>query len=821
MNGENRKKQDLIAIATFILAFFIIFFAITRGKFLFGSSIDWESQHYLIPEYFRNLFYQTKDLLPDFAFHLGGGQNIYYFSYYGLLNPFILLSYFLPFIKMVDYIQILGCIIPILSTVLFYFYLRKHTSYKLSFFVAFLFLCAGPVIFHSHRHLMFINYFPFFMLALFGIDSFFEKGKITTLALSCFLIIMTSYYYSVGSLVALFCYGIYYGIKHKKWTRKNIILFLVPFIVAILMGMIILLPTFHTLMAGREIGTKSLDILSLFVPRRSFRFLLYGSYAIGLTSISLIATLYLLFTKEKENIFLGIIILLLSVFPICNFILNGTLYVNAKSLIPFLPIILIFIVPFFEKLFSNDISYKKLALIILTILLVTNSKLLYFDLAILTFLFFLHFKTKKEIIFMLLMSLFSFGICIGTNHADELEEKKKIYSDDYQNIDEAINFITEKENNLYRINNAIVPSLTMNKIVNRYHLASTLYSSTFNKEYNEFFFDGVNNPIPYRNRSMTSASSNPFFQRLMGEKYVITTGKKPIDSKEIKKIGNIHIYELNHVLPIGYASSNLISSATFENLEYPLNVLTLFEGIVVEDGNDNRASITKEKIDFKVLDQKHIRYQKEEYGYEIIASKKASLKIKLEGDYKDKFIFVRFKNEYNPPCGKEELAITINGIKNKLSCTTWKYHNKNFVFDYVFYDVDTFSIQFAKGKYQLSDFEIYTISKDEFLSLYGDIDEFIFDKKNTLGDTIRGTIQVSNDGYFTMSIPYDTGFRAWIDGKEVKVLKVNGSFIGFKIEKGDHEIKITYEAPYKKISTVISILGILVLLGIIVYEKRK
>lgn len=820
MNGENRKKQDIIAIATFTLAFFIIFFAITRGKFLFGSSIDWESQHYLIPEYFRNLFYQTKDLLPDFASHLGGGQNIYYFSYYGLLNPFILLSYLLPFIKMVDYIQMLGCMIPILSTYLFYCYLRKHTSYKLSFFVSFLFLCASPVIFHAHRHLMFINYFPFFMLALFGIDQFFEKGKITTLTLSCFFIIMTSYYYSVGSLIALFCYGVYYGIKHKKWTRKNIILFLIPFIVAILMGMIILLPTFHTLIAGREIGNK-LDILSLFIPKRSFRFLLYGSYAIGLTSISLIATLYLLFTKEKENIFLGMIILLLSVFPICNFILNGTLYVDAKSLIPFLPIILIFIVPFFEKLFSNDISYKKLSIIILSIFLVTNSKLLYLDLAILICLFFIHFKTKKETIFILLISLFSFGICIGTNFADELEEKKKIYSNDYQNIDEAIHFITEKENNLYRINNAIAPSLTMNKIVNRYHYSSTLYSSTFNKEYNAFFFDDMNNPIPYRNRSMTSTSFHPFFQRFMGEKYVITTGKKPIDSEEIKKIGNIHIYELNHVLPIGYASSNLISSTSFENLEYPLNVLTLFKGIVTEEGHDYKPNIQKEEINFKVLDQKHIRYQKEEDGYEVIAKNKASLKIKLEGDYKDKFIFVRFKNEYNPPCGKEELAITINGIKNKLSCTTWKYHNKNFVFDYVFYDTDTFSIQLAKGKYQLSNLEIYTISKDEFLSLYGEIDEFIFDKNLTLGDTIKGTIQVSNDGYFTMSIPYDEGFRAWVDGREVKVLKVNGSFIGFEIEKGNHEIKITYEAPYKKISTVISMLGILILLGIIVYEKRK
>ena len=48
------------------------------------------------------LFYDTKDLFPNFAANLGAGENIYNFSYYGLYSPIILFSYLLPFVQLQD-----------------------------------------------------------------------------------------------------------------------------------------------------------------------------------------------------------------------------------------------------------------------------------------------------------------------------------------------------------------------------------------------------------------------------------------------------------------------------------------------------------------------------------------------------------------------------------------------------------------------------------------------------------------------------------------------------------------------------------------------
>ena len=66
--------------------------------------MDWISQHSVIPDYFRKQFYETGNLFPEFAMNLGGGQNIYNYSYYGLYSPLFLLSYALPFVKMSTYV---------------------------------------------------------------------------------------------------------------------------------------------------------------------------------------------------------------------------------------------------------------------------------------------------------------------------------------------------------------------------------------------------------------------------------------------------------------------------------------------------------------------------------------------------------------------------------------------------------------------------------------------------------------------------------------------------------------------------------------------
>ena len=236
------EKKDLINLLILTISFLVFFLILVNTKYYYGSTIDWYEQHIAFPEYFRNLFYKTKDLFPDFAFNIGSGQNIYNYAYYGYLSPIILISYLLPFISMTDYLIISSVLSAIISSYLIYFFLKKKGFKQTTCFLcSFLFLFSSPISFHSHRHIMFMNYMPFLLMGMFGVEQKLDKNKSLLLAISVFLMIMTSYYYSIGGIICLVLYGIYkYIDMNNKITIKNFfkdgINFVAPMIIGVLLS---------------------------------------------------------------------------------------------------------------------------------------------------------------------------------------------------------------------------------------------------------------------------------------------------------------------------------------------------------------------------------------------------------------------------------------------------------------------------------------------------------------------------------------------------------------------------------------------------------
>ena len=106
--------------------------------------MDWISQHSVIPDYFRKQFMRQESYSRNSAMNLGGGQNIYNYSYYGLYSPLFLLSYALPFVKMSTYVIVMEILCLIASVLLLYLWLnRKGFGRAVSFAVAVIFFADG------------------------------------------------------------------------------------------------------------------------------------------------------------------------------------------------------------------------------------------------------------------------------------------------------------------------------------------------------------------------------------------------------------------------------------------------------------------------------------------------------------------------------------------------------------------------------------------------------------------------------------------------------------------------------------------------------
>ena len=132
-----------------ILAGFTFFFCwwFVGRHGIFGAKVDWLSQHSVLPDYFRQQFYATGKIFPEFAPNLGGGQNIYHFAYYGLYSPLILPSYLLPFVKMSDYIMVISITGLTVSVLFFYYWLKsRKMDTGVAFIISLMFQLAGPMI---------------------------------------------------------------------------------------------------------------------------------------------------------------------------------------------------------------------------------------------------------------------------------------------------------------------------------------------------------------------------------------------------------------------------------------------------------------------------------------------------------------------------------------------------------------------------------------------------------------------------------------------------------------------------------------------------
>ncbi len=88
-------------------------------------------------------------------------------------------------------------------------------------------------------------------------------------------------------------------------------------------------------------------------------------------------------------------------------------------------------------------------------------------------------------------------------------------------------------------------------------------------------------------------------------------------------------------------------------------------------------------------------------------------------------------------------------------------------------------------------------------------------------DTVRGTIDVKKDAPMLLSIPYDNGWSALVDGKKVKIHKVVDNLMAINLKKGHHKIVLNYQIPGLKLGWIISAISVISFIGFLYFIKPK
>ena len=88
-------------------------------------------------------------------------------------------------------------------------------------------------------------------------------------------------------------------------------------------------------------------------------------------------------------------------------------------------------------------------------------------------------------------------------------------------------------------------------------------------------------------------------------------------------------------------------------------------------------------------------------------------------------------------------------------------------------------------------------------------------------DTIRGNIDVAEDGLFYTSISYVEGWQAFVDGQEVEITPVGSAMLAFKLDKGAHIIELRYTPEGFRVGLIVTLLGVLIFAALIFLAWRR
>ena len=850
------KRYIPYLLLTGLTLFFCRMFVGRYG--IFGAKVDWLSQHSVLPDYFRQQFYATGKLFPEFAANLGGGQNIYHFAYYGLYSPLILPSYLLPFVKMSDYIMAVSITGLTASVLLFYYWLKsRKTDTGTAFILSLMFLLAGPMIGQYSGQIMFVDYMPFLCLALIGVDQYFEQEKSGLFTISVFLMIMTSFYFSIGGMLALVLYGLHRYFEQREECRVTVSTFLIdglcfvrPMLLAVLMGSFFLVPTALALTGGRSKG-QNISLASFFIPQITVERFAYSIYGIGLTTLVITVLLTgLLYRKVYEKVLTYGCVIVLAI-PVFAYLLNGGLYIRDKVFIPFLPLLCYLISIYLEKCRKRELSFiAGIVPYIITTIFVYMARnqfvskgigesiwkallaesILFLICYVLYCAMKRYYKETKEILMLALPSVICLAVTMNTFYQMKPDRyvSRKLYRDvvgeqNRQAVKEAL----KDDDGYYRteqMGSDDENAADLNRIWDVDQNITSIYSSAYNPDYQTFRQKTFRLEEPFRNGMMQSVSKNPVFQRMMGVRYIVSDSDVP-GYTLVKKCGTTGIYQNKDAAPVMYATDRVMTEEEYKKLAFPYNQTAFLEYAVVgehTESSDQNIMTAYKPVSMKKADaQDGWRIHAKKMKKTTFSIQQVQQKTAQEKKQENRVLFLKFRVDNAHP--NKDVAVWINGIRNKLSAKDHVYYNENKIFTYAVPlkdGEDNISVTFGKGKYQLSQVQAYLGSLPERSeTLYQS--EVQVDKKQTKDNVIQGMIQVKNNGWFITSIPYDTHFKMYIDGKETKIQKVNTAFLGCKIRRGKHEVKIIYHAPGTTTGKVLSLIGIAGFLLVLVQEKEN
>ena len=852
-----KKKYYTISVlipAVMILAIFLLFSIIPFGHHTW-LTIDLGQQYVDFFSYYQDtLLHHPEQFFYSFSKSIGG-EMVSLWSYY-LLSPFNLIFLLIPRsaiamgVSLLIFLKLVSCTVSFAVLLDVKFKQRNGTALLFALSYGFMSYLSA-----NQFNVMWLDALIALPLIVLGVDALLQKRNPLYYVLPLSLTILSNYY--TGYMICLFL-GLYFPYAFLmmndsfswKTFGKQFGRFIFYSVLSIGLMMVILLPTFYSLLGSKGTATTIawsltseynplLMVSKLFLGSFDFQEMQKGYPNIFVGSLALFS--FLGYFKEKRiSLFQRLYALFITVIILISFniemldklwhagqfpnwysyrfsflfsfwiVFLGYQWALKKTTIgvreTFVYFILILAAGIGFILFPQDyLQGWQIALgfglsmgILYSLILIGRGKRMH----------------QKFLISFVVIELLLNSIITLSRLGYEMNSEFSAYQSSLENWSTVLR---PAKNEFYRSEKTMLRSKNDSLQVPTYGVSH--FSSTFEKE-TERFFDAIG--VRQGNAYVNYSNGTLLTDALLGIKntFIETTDatyNERWERKDLEDFSTIASFDEGHIVTNPNALSIAYPmKAILKSMKVPTN-----HPITMQNQLANALSGTTSPKNIFTKVPYETTFEN------ISASPVVYQRVQLEDNTQVGTMTLTFTPETDDPIylemagtmGEEDLEMTLNGEP------------------YAFYPVQSKPVLLSIAKNQKGQQQtLQTIVKaDGFefskLSLYSLNTTLLNErleqtkaqelKLETFSAThFAGTMDVLEDSTVLTTIPYSKGWKVWVDGQEVQTYKILDSLLGFTISKGAHHIEYRYTTPFLLEGSLVSLASLL-LLSYILYKRKK
>ncbi|MFG6495372.1 YfhO family protein [Fictibacillus sp. UD] len=878
INWLNRNLYlGLLLLSVLLLSIFILYKIPQNGLYYFSSLGDTKEQYVHFFNHFYDFIHNGE--LPFWSWEYGMGGSFWNdFGYYMLGDIFIWPMFLFPksfFPALFLPMTIIKMLLMSLGA--YWFFKKTGVREHWSFLGALIYPFAGYHFDYFYTHYFFINaavYFPFLLL---GYERILQNKKPGLFILVVLIASIGNFYLMFLLSIGLFIFAVF-RYFHQETIKKSLKGFLffhlrlgLSYLTGLGLSMPFFLPSVFSYLESNAQARSgpSFDMMLSFADTMQRILVTGGMHYLFFATIPL---LLIGFKFRRLPLFFLSIFLWASVqFPLLTSIIGG--FSKPEELRGFfiLNLLSLFIaVHTLNNLKNNVLNFASLILgsTLISFWLWHNpisrySELLYilpgFWLAGILAAQLLTSQNFKKAIFMftslicvsysvLLGYSFITDLIVKTNKTDISSIKhqgiwstipllnKEIYENSYEDksLESMLNEVEKQDPSFYRLVPSIPGVTAINSSLTYDYKGFYSYQSLIPWKQQKFEMDVLAQPIRSFNL-IRGFGNSTYLTSILSNKYYIAQNNTPkLYGYHLEDtFGDTKVFRNEHFLPLGFVYAKAMSTEQFLSLPVYLREQVMLNYVIKEDAplvDDARFNnyVISDTQDITV----NVPFQRVENGIKINSEKPFEIKIPAPVKSNGQLYVYAHLLPNTPHRGvsifaKSDLLGELKYIKNMSagSFVLSQYHYEDTVDEVLFrfgeadQETKEITLSISPGEYVIKDIKVLLDPMDDYKKQINILKENTLNNLKYNSTSLSGTLKTSTSGTLFLSIPFNKGWVAKIDGERTEIFPAHYTFSGIEVKPGTHEIELYFIPPGLIPGILVSAVTLITL--IIYYNRKK